>query len=103
VQRLDVDRFEPAGEPVPLVPNVAWAVSPWNRGAFSVSWNGVLTFRRGGGNTTQFAWFDRAGRRIATVGPPGDYLSPSLSPDETRSSIHAPGWPVVRVTSGRWT
>jgi serine/threonine protein kinase/Tol biopolymer transport system component len=84
VQRLDMDRFEPAGEPVPLVPNVSWAVSPWNHGAFSVSWNGVLTFRQGGGNTTQFAWFDRAGRRIATVGPPGDYVSPSLSPDETR-------------------
>ena len=84
VQRLDMDRLEPVGEPVPLEPNVSWTVSPWNHGAFSVSWTGVLTFRRGGGNSSQFAWFDRAGRRIATVGPPGDYSAPTLSPDETR-------------------
>ena len=83
-QRLDMDRFEPVGEPVPLEPNVSWTVAPWNHGAFSVSWNGVLTFRHGGGNSSQFAWFDRAGRRLASVGPPGDYLSPALSPDETR-------------------
>jgi serine/threonine protein kinase len=83
-QRLDMDRFEPVGEPTPLEPNVSWTVSPWNHGAFSASWTGVLTFRRGGGNTSQFAWFDRTGRRIATVGPPGDYQAPALSPDETR-------------------
>jgi Tol biopolymer transport system component len=84
VQRLDMDRFEPAGEPVPVVPNVSWTVSPWNHGAYSASWNDVLTFRHAGGNTTQLAWLDRAGRRIQTMGPPGEYVSPTLSPDETR-------------------
>src|SRR5256885_469871 len=37
----------------------------------------------GGGARSQFAWFDRNGRELATVGPPGDFLSPALSPDET--------------------
>jgi hypothetical protein len=66
------------------VPNVSWNVSPWNLGSFSVSGTGTLTYRVSGGSRSQFAWFDRSGGRIATVGPPGDYLSPVLSPDETR-------------------
>ena len=83
-QRFDMTRFDSIGEPTPIVQNVSWTVSPWNLGAFSVSDNGRLTYRLTGGNRSQFAWFDRSGRRIAVVGPPGDYLSPALSPDETK-------------------
>ena len=52
--------------------------------AFSVSANGVLTFRSGSDASTQFAWFDRAGRLLETVGPPGNYRAPALSPDDKR-------------------
>jgi Tol biopolymer transport system component len=83
-QRFDLTRLETVGEPVPIVQDVSWNVSPWNLGAFSVSDNGRLTYRLGGGSRTQFAWFDRSGRQIAVVGPPGDYLSLALSPDETK-------------------
>jgi hypothetical protein len=82
-QRFDVAAFEATDEPTPVVPNVSWNVSPWNLGAFSVSDTGTLTYRVSGGSRSQFAWFDRSGRQIAAVGPPGDYLSPALSPDET--------------------
>ena len=52
--------------------------------AFSASANGVLAFRSGSDATTQFAWFDRQGQQLATVGPPGNYRAPALSPDENR-------------------
>ena len=32
----------------------------------------------------QVAWLDRVGRVLETVGPPGDYVAPALSPDEKR-------------------
>ena len=38
----------------------------------------------GGGNSSQFAWYDRSGSQLQLVGPPGDYGAPSLSPDETK-------------------
>ena len=47
----------------------------------------VLTFRTGGNVTTQFAWFDRAGRLPETLGPPGSYLSPALSRDEKKLAL----------------
>jgi len=83
-QRFDVARLEVMGDPRPVVERVAWSVAPWNLGAFSVSRTGTLTYRLGGGSRTQFAWFDRSGRELGLVGPVGDYLSPALSPDETR-------------------
>jgi dipeptidyl aminopeptidase/acylaminoacyl peptidase len=83
-QDLDLTRFELTGEVRSVVQQVAWAVAPWNLGAFSVSQTGTLTYRLGGGTHTQFTWFDRAGRALGTVGPPGDYLAPALSPDGSR-------------------
>ena len=83
-QPFDVERHELAGEAAPLVTQVSWTISPWNLGAFSVSGNGTLTYRLYGGNSSQFAWYDRSGRQLQLVGPPGDYGAPSLSPDETK-------------------
>ena len=83
-QNFDLTRFEPVGEPRPIVEQISWAVAPWNLGAFAASSGGTLTYRTGGGSHTQFAWFDRSGRPLGTVGPPGDYLAPALSPDGTK-------------------
>ena len=83
-QPFDVERHELAGEAAPLVTQVSWTIAPWNLGAFSVSGNGTLTYRLYGGNSSQFAWYDRSGRQLQLVGPPGDYGAPSLSPDETK-------------------
>ena len=41
-QRFDLTRFDPIGEPTPIVQNVSWNISPWNLGAFSVSDNGQV-------------------------------------------------------------
>ena len=59
-------------------------------GAFSVSTNGVLSYQVVPSDVvTQFAWFDRRGRSIETVGPRGIYQAPALSPDETRLAFTA--------------
>ena len=52
--------------------------------AFSVAPGGELAYRRGGFALTQFAWFDRAGRRLRTIGSPGVYARPRLAPDGRR-------------------
>jgi eukaryotic-like serine/threonine-protein kinase len=83
-QRFDEKRSEIAGEPVPVAEQVSWNIAPWNLGAFSASANGRLTYRFGGGTRSQFAWVDSSGRQLGLVGPPGDYLSPALSPDGTK-------------------
>ena len=76
-------RLELKGDATPAAEQVSRDITG-ALGAFSVSANGVLTFRAGANVTTQFAWFDRTGRLLETVGPPGNYQHPALSPDEKR-------------------
>ena len=83
-QRFDVTKAELHGEPSAVVEQVSWTIAPWNLAAFSVSATGTLTYRRGGGGRSQFAWFDRKGTMLRTLGPPGEYFSPTLSPDESK-------------------
>jgi Tol biopolymer transport system component len=50
--------------------------------AFSVAQNGTLAYRTAGGSASgTLAWFDRQGKRVGTVGGPGSYENPRLSPD----------------------
>jgi Tol biopolymer transport system component len=82
-QRFDADRLELVGEPFPIAEEISR--DPGVRLAeFSVSTNGILTYRSGGNLTTQLTWVDRAGRKLQSVGPPGNYSRPMLSPDEKR-------------------
>jgi Tol biopolymer transport system component len=83
-QAFDTGRLELAGEPKPVVEQISWSPSPWNLAAASASATGTLTYRVGSISRNQIAWLDRSGRILLTAGPPGDYLSPALSPDETR-------------------
>jgi Tol biopolymer transport system component len=89
---LDARRFEPAGEAFPL----AEQVGSWLSGEFfSVSTNGVLAYRNGGGagggpqvGGSQPVWFDRQGKSLGTLGPPGNYgTGPTLSPDGNRAAV----------------
>jgi Tol biopolymer transport system component len=52
--------------------------------AFSASWNGVLAYQTLVQATNELVWLDRQGRRLGTVGEPGNYSLPALSPDEKR-------------------
>jgi eukaryotic-like serine/threonine-protein kinase len=82
-QRFDLDRMEVTGEAMPIVQQVSH-----NPGVgladFSVSATGVLAYRSASNRSNQFAWFDRAGHMLETVGPPGNYRTHDLSPDGKR-------------------
>ena len=82
-QPFGLDRMEVTGEATPIVEQVFY-----NPGVgladFSVSATGVLAYRSASNRSNQFAWFDRAGHLLETVGPPGNYRTHALSPDENR-------------------
>ncbi len=85
-QRFDADKLELTGEPFPVAERVAYNPG-LGRGAFSVSENGVLAFRGGGGQINQPLWFDRGGKQIGSLGAAGLYLNLWLSPDERRAAV----------------
>jgi Tol biopolymer transport system component/DNA-binding winged helix-turn-helix (wHTH) protein len=87
-QRFDTTRLEVQGEALPIAEEIWMPPAPAEGfGAFSVSMNGVLCYRTLGRATTELVWFDRQGNRIGTVGEPGNYSVPALSPDEKTLAI----------------
>ena len=82
-QKFDADRLAIAGEPFPVSEEVDRLGIP-RFALFSVSRTGVLVFRSGSSEATQFTWFDRQGKQLSTVGPVGSHAFPWLSPDESR-------------------
>lgn len=85
-QLFDPSKLELAGEPFPVMENVAFSGSN-SYSHFSVSENGTLVFWKGSDVGRQLAWFDRSGKQLATAGPPGTYNDVTLSPDGTRAAI----------------
>ena len=52
---------------------------------FSISENGVLVYDAAGSwGYTQLKWFDRAGKQLSSLGPPGLYIESRISPDDRR-------------------
>jgi hypothetical protein len=78
-QRFEPGRLKLEGTAVPVAQNVQ--ITWFSTGVFSVSGNGVLTYRTGSASETQLTWFDRQGKTLGAVGPPGTDGSVSLSPD----------------------
>jgi len=60
--------------------------SSFFEGVFSVSQNGMLVYRKGGGDAQDVTleWVDRSGKLVATIGQPGAYNDAALSPDGKR-------------------
>ena len=86
-QPFDPDRLELSGEPhvaADGVLNTPGEGGPTAYAAFSVSANGHLSYLTGGVSQSQMSWFDRAGKALGTVGPPGMYSEPWQSPDGKR-------------------
>jgi serine/threonine protein kinase len=82
-QRFDLDRLKVSGDATPVVEDVFYNPGV-GRADFTVSSSGVLAFRSSSNRGNQFAWFDRAGKLLETIGPPGNYRTPDLSPDGQR-------------------
>jgi serine/threonine protein kinase len=108
-QRMEAKTFQLLGEPLAVAQDVA-SNERNGRSTFAVSRNGVLAYRSGvaGRIVRQFTWYDRAGKPLGTVGQPGEFPNPSLSPDEksVAMSVGTPGrldtW-VMDLTSGVMT
>ena len=83
-QPFDAGALHVTGEPIPIAEQVARNPDS-RRGAFSVSQTGVLAYRPVG--ETELVWFDRSGRRLERIAPPGHYSNPALSPDEQRVAV----------------
>jgi Tol biopolymer transport system component len=87
--RFDATRALVNGDPTPVAQDVGDAPGLYHS-SFSVSTNGVLAHRPGGGQRRQLVWMDRAGRVLGTVGE-SDYASlanPSLAPDDQRVAVN---------------
>jgi len=79
-QRFDPETLSIKGEPVPLLEPVRALVSTSGGTIASVSGRQALVYQEGlSGVYAQLGWYDRSGRLLGTLGPPGDRLRPTLS------------------------
>ncbi len=83
-QSFDPNSARLSGEPAPIAEQVWYDETTPGLTSFSVSETGVLAYRSGGVRSTQLTWHDRAGRVLGTVGPPGAFRDPCLSPEGRR-------------------
>ncbi len=84
---FDLDRLEPVGNPVPVVPQV---VTTQDGGAdVDVAHDGTFVYVTGGGqvNARTLAWVDRQGREEPLNAPTRAYTYPRLSPDGQRLAL----------------
>jgi dipeptidyl aminopeptidase/acylaminoacyl peptidase len=88
-QPFDAEKLKLTGEAVPIADGVAY--NPANgRTTFSVPASGVLTYREGGvggAAPTDLVWFDRAGKRVGSVGDKLLHIELAISPDGRRLAV----------------
>jgi serine/threonine protein kinase len=81
-------RFDPrsgrtTGEPLSIAGHVRYFLTT-RAAAFALSRAGTLAYQSRE-DVKRLIWFDRTGRRLGTVGPPGRYLNVAISPDGRRA------------------
>jgi eukaryotic-like serine/threonine-protein kinase len=81
-QAFDPARLRTSGEPFQIADQVD-LITANLQGSFSASQTGVVAFYSGDASriNSQLAWFDRSGHRLGTVGDPGNFVKPAISPD----------------------
>jgi hypothetical protein len=85
-QHFDSGSLRTSGDPIVLAPDVGYLITNgWSD--FSVSQNGSLVYKGLSSRFTRMTWFDRGGRQLGTVGEPGLYLRPSISPDQQHAAV----------------
>jgi len=84
-QPFDASRLTLSGDPKPITEQVELAGPAWS--PFSVTESGMLAYQQASGPGSQLVWFDRAGRRLGTLGEPADYGDVVLSPDGRRAAV----------------
>jgi Tol biopolymer transport system component len=84
-QPFDAKALKTTGEPIPLAEHVGTDAVGLAR--FSVAGDGTLVYRTGESGD-RFLWVDRSGKEGETVGDPGEYHNPSLSPGGDRLAFN---------------
>jgi dipeptidyl aminopeptidase/acylaminoacyl peptidase len=86
-QPFDSKALRATGEPVVVGRDVQY-VPTWGSAAFAASDTGVLAYQGASPAARQLVWFDRAGRRISTLGPDAEYDDdPRISPEGSRVAV----------------
>ena len=83
---FDVNPLKVSDEQFSVAEHVA-SSSPSGFASFSASSTGVLVYASGSSPNRQLAWFARDGRRLGSLGEPGEYASPALSPNEAKIAV----------------
>jgi len=84
-QPLDTGRLETKGEPVPVVPRVG--SSTWQSHSLFSASEGLLVYASAFAAPSQLVWLDRNGKPIRSLGDPGLYQTPRLSPDGRKVAV----------------
>jgi serine/threonine protein kinase len=102
-QPFDPVTSELTGEPVPIAEQLETGGGPTGGGgAFSVSSNGVLTYRAGSQDLrSQLRWVDRSGKALSQVGDSVDQMGVQTSPDGARVAVSV--LDVASNTRDLWT
>jgi Tol biopolymer transport system component len=87
-QRFDAASAKITGDAVVAADPVDFYVAQ-SQARFSVSSTGVLVYSPGGAAAhAQLTWFDRSGKPLGTLGPPGDVFWPAISPDGKTVAVY---------------
>jgi hypothetical protein len=81
---FDAGQLRFTGEPTPIAEQLRYFF-PTGWAVFSAS-ESLLVYQAGA-ITSRLVWFDRNGRELGTVGSPGQYEEPRLSPDEKKVAV----------------
>ena len=87
-QPFDPGKLQLSGEPAAIADGVD-SFATANYGLFSVSDTGALVYRAGAGSKLVTTWIDQNGKPSGTLGEPGEYSWPAVSPDGTRVAVAA--------------
>jgi serine/threonine protein kinase len=87
-QPFDPGKLQLSGEPAAIADGVD-SFTGASYGLFSVSDTGALVYRAGAGSKLVTSWFDQNGKPSGTLGEPGEYANPAISPDGTRVAVAA--------------
>ena len=82
--RFDPDRLRLMGQAVPIVEEKLSFWEPKNFVVFAASDSGVVVYLPEAVPKTILQWYDSGGRGLGSLGAPGYYRQPRISPDGTR-------------------
>jgi serine/threonine-protein kinase len=89
---FDADRLEVSGTPTPVLDSVAYRA---DKGSAQIDFSrtGTLVYRssKAGSGLVTIQWLDESGNTRSLLPIPGNYLSPTLSPDGNRLALTSAG------------